>query len=137
MEFTGDWNDEHHAGDWNDSRPQRPLNFSPPFDLGDDMEWNQALLQHGDHGYAPRPLRGATQQEGAAAGQLRGPLQRPPVPSSPLITEGLANASWDGQESRLSRMSEQMDDLYRKHARLSEGVQALLQGRQKLEKRIM
>jgi hypothetical protein len=53
------------------------------------------------------------------------------------MTEGVANASWDSQESRLSKMNEQLDDLYRKHARLSECVQTLLQGKQKLEKRIM
>src|ERR1700722_3491776 len=125
MDLT-DWNEPRLAGDWSDARPQRPMNLSPSFGLGDNlMDWNQPSSQHGDAGYGTRGLRGATQHGDNPHDPLRGPLQRPTVPFSPLMTEDAINGAWESQESKLSKMNENINQLLYKFLSLSDTVQTL------------
>jgi hypothetical protein len=125
MDFAGDWNESRLAEDWINDRPQRPVNLSPTFDLGDDLaNWNQPLLQNSDAGHPPMPLR-AIQQDAAPPDQLRAPFPRPPIPSSLMMAKGVTNASWDGQDSTLAHINEQIGYLLHTIAKQNEVIQSL------------
>ena len=124
MDFSGNWNEPRPTADWDDARPQRPVNPELSFDLADDLiSWNQPMHQQSDVGYPTRPLRGATQQADTSSDPLRGPIQRPIAPFTPVMTEDVNNGAWDSQEGRPPRMNEPIQQLRQRYSSLTSTVQ--------------